>query len=108
MIRPIATALVVFVAVVLAYGLAGCAPHLEVSSPPALTEPEVRIVEVPRQCVPDGLGPAPTGLETKETLAAIADGPTRYVRLAADWAARVARMAEVEPVVVACRNTPVP
>lgn len=58
---------------------------------------------VPASCIPEALGPAPTGLETRETLLAEPDGPRRYTRLASDWAARVARMAETEPTIAACR-----
>lgn len=54
-------------------------------------------------CVPEEVGLTPAGLETRETLAAVTDGPKRYTRLAADWARRVARMAETEAVVNGCR-----
>ncbi len=70
--------------------------------------PDVRYQPVPTpvavSCVPGALGPSPTGLETKESLAAVPDGPRRYMRLYADWLARVARMTETEPVVQRCRT----
>lgn len=59
-------------------------------------------------CVPTQLPPAPSELETKESLLAIPDGPVRYARMAADWFARVARMKDTEPVVAACQRAAPP
>lgn len=65
-------------------------------------------VPVPVSCVPRTLSPAPAGLQTPQSLAAIPDGPERYVRLAADWFARVARMTETEAVVAGCQRAAPP
>jgi hypothetical protein len=76
--------------------LAGCATRPPDAVPPVS-------VAVAVSCVPAELAGAPQGLETRESLKAIKDPAERYVRIAADWAARFARMAETEPVVAACR-----
>jgi hypothetical protein len=75
--------------------LAGCATRPPNAGPVS--------VAVAVSCVPAELAGAPQGLETRESLKAIKDPAERYVRIAADWAARFARMAETEPVVAACR-----
>jgi hypothetical protein len=89
-------------AVLLFLGLGACAHNTK--------EPFTVYQEVDKavatSCVPAGLGPLPAGLLTREQLSAITDGPSRYVALAADWMARVARMEETEGVVAGCRKAP--
>ncbi len=81
--------------------MSGCATH------PGSSHEVYTSVDklVPVSCVPVGLGSAPTGLLTPVQIAAIPDGPTRYVAIARDWMLRVARMNDTEPVIGACRTT---
>ncbi len=79
--------------------LVGCATP---SGPPREVYTSVN-KEVPVSCVPDTLGTAPVGLMTPAQIAAIPDGPTRYVALAHDWFLRVARMNDTEAVITACQ-----
>lgn len=81
--------------------LTGCAGDAR----PATTVyvPEVKPIAV--SCVPQQLPPVPDGLLTKEALAAIPEGPDRYVAIAADWAVRTARMLQTEPIIKNCRKT---
>lgn len=65
-------------------------------------------VKVPVSCVPAAVGTAPAGLETRESLAAIPEGPKRYARMTADWFARVARMDITEAVVAGCKRVAPP
>lgn len=85
-------------------GLAGCAPG------PRPERVVYQTVTVPRpvSCVPSVLGPAPANLETRQTLAAVPEGPDRYARLLSDWFARAARMEETEPVVAGCEKAASP
>ena len=87
-----------FVAISAVLVLAAC------TTPAARVEYRTVNVPVAMSCVPPELPPAPQGLETKESLRAISDPGQRYVRLAADWAARVARMAQTEAVISTCRQ----
>jgi hypothetical protein len=72
-------------------------------------KPETHVVyqtvdrPVPVSCVPSGLKPKPEGLLTREQAEQM-DGPQRYVAIVADWALRVARMNDTEPVIEACRS----
>lgn len=85
-------------AVLALLGLTACA-----TAPPACVKYVPVNREVAVSCVPKALGPAPADLLTPAQIAAIPDGPQRYVALAADWLNRVARMTETEPVVKGCR-----
>lgn len=90
-----------FAAMFLALATAAC----ETPQPP---EPEVRIVEVQvpvaRSCVPENLSPAPAYVDTVDALRAAADAAARFLLLAAGREQRVARLAEIEPVVAGCRD----
>ncbi|MDB5448584.1 MAG: hypothetical protein JWQ97_3901 [Phenylobacterium sp.] len=57
---------------------------------------------VATSCVPPALGPKPP-VETPKELAALPDGPTRLVRLAAAYLTLYARSLETEAVVQGCR-----
>lgn len=80
--------------------LGGCSTS---SGPPQEVYREVKVT-VPVSCVPATLKPAPNDLLTAAQLAAIPDGPSRYVAMAEDWLLRVARMNDTEPVVKSCRQ----
>lgn len=60
-------------------------------------------VTVAVSCIPANLSSKPS-VEAPQTLAAIPDGASRYVRLAAAYIRLWARSLEVEPVIEACRN----
>jgi hypothetical protein len=59
-------------------------------------------VAVAGSCIPKELPQAPA-VETPAQLAAITDGPTRYVHTAAAYLALFARSLQAEPVLTACR-----
>lgn len=77
------------------FSLTACA-----TKPPVV--PRVTLA-VAGTCIPKSLGPPPSGLETRETLATAPDDAELFKRIYADWKVRVARSLEVEPVISACR-----
>jgi hypothetical protein len=77
--------------------ISGCA-----SQAPGPTQYTRVNVEVPVSCVPAAFPKDAAHHPTPAELAAM-DGPTRYARLLADWAARVSRMSDDEAVVEGCR-----
>ena len=70
-------------------------------------EPIIRTVEVlvpvARSCVPETLGAAPTYRVTVGTIIGAADGAERLRLGPAGMLERDARLAELEPVIAACR-----
>ncbi len=72
----------------------------------AHVEPKVVYKPIPtpvvQKCIPATL-PAKPEVETPAQLAAVPDGPERYVRLAAAYLVLFARSLESEPVIQACR-----
>lgn len=95
--RPLRAAVALVAASIMMVGCANApAPAHEVYT-------SVKTV-VPVSCVPDALGAAPSGLLTPARLAAIPDGPSRYVAMTEDWLLRVARMNDTEPVITACKT----
>lgn len=73
------------------------------TAPPAKVVYQQVPMAVASTCIPAALPPAPQGLETRESLAAIPAGPDRYIRAVADDLARMARMDLTEGVIQACR-----
>jgi len=83
--------------VALAFWLAGCA-H---TSAPAYHEVKVA---TPVSCVPRNAAEAPQGLGAPDTLAALPDGPERYVRLSAAYLALWGWSLTAIPVIEGCRS----
>lgn len=77
--------------------LAACA-HVE----PRIVTRDV-LVPVATSCVPEGLGPEPSYPDTADALKAARDAAERYLLMAQGRELRIARAAEVEPVIAACR-----
>jgi hypothetical protein len=73
------------------------------------TSPAPRIVyqqvpvEVAGHCIPKELPGLPSDATIPESLAALADGPTRYARLAAAYLTLYGWSLQAAPVIVACR-----
>lgn len=82
-----------------ALGLAACASH----APKPQVEYQAVRTEVAVSCVPAALDRPPSVTPPAE-LAALADGPDRYVRLAAAYLTLWARSLEAEPVIRHCRE----
>jgi hypothetical protein len=60
---------------------------------------------VPADCVPKELRPAPDYVDSAQTLLAAADAAERYQLLAAGRELRIGRLAELEPIIAACRGS---
>lgn len=91
---------------------AGLAGLLTACGTAPAPEPVVRTVEVtvqvPVSCVPPGLRVAPSYPDTREALKAQPGAAERYNLMAAGRLLRDQRLAELEPVVAACREAAPP
>jgi hypothetical protein len=89
----------------LSLALGACSTASQLAPRETVRYQEVK-TPVATSCVPPELSQAPSGLETRETLAALPSGPLRYARVTADDLARMARMQETEAVIDKCRRAP--
>lgn len=83
--------------------LTGCAGAAKRAPEPIVVTKEVK-VEVAVSCVPAKLGEPPTYVDSDEALRTAAGAEDRYQLLYAGRKQRVARSAEVEPIITTCRK----
>lgn len=83
--------------------LAGCAGAPKRPPEPIIITKEVK-VPVAVSCVPDKLGAEPAYVDSDDALRAAASAEDRFQLLYAGRKQRVARAAEVEPVIKTCRK----
>ena len=81
--------------------LSGCATTSHGPVEPIVIQHEVD-VPVTIACVPKTLAPAPEYPDTDQALKAAADAAVRYQLVTAGRALRMARLGELEPIVVGC------
>jgi hypothetical protein len=87
------------VAILCALALTGCAT----ASKRAVVKPVEAKILVARECVPKGLAGPPAYPDTADALKAAPAAADRYQLLAAGRLLRAQRLAEIEPVIAACR-----
>lgn len=83
--------------------LAGCGATSKRPPEPMIVVKEVK-VPVAVTCVPEKLGAEPNYVDTDEALRSAAGAEDRYQLIYAGRKQRIARAAEVEPVIKTCRK----
>lgn len=82
--------------------LAGCGAAEQARPEPIIITKEVVVPGPPSPCVPASVEAMPAYPDSNAALKAAADAAERYQLIAAGRSLRIARLAELEPVVASC------
>lgn len=88
-------------ALLLVLSLLGACGRVQSTPEPIVVVQQVA-VPVVGACVPKGLGPEPTYVDTDEALRSAKEGPVRFQLLVRGRAQRDGRLREIEPIVKGC------
>lgn len=88
-------------ALLLTLPLLGACAHLNRIPEPIIVTQQVAVAVV-GACVPKGLGPEPTYVDSDEALRSAKEGPVRFQLLTVGREQRAGRLRELEPVIRGC------